>query len=137
MIMSNERSGWNVEKIRKKHDKNKFLWQLNTASWKKMFFIFSKFSTFQPDLSLLKCLPLPVSWDGQQAWKKSSKRWKSVWFSVFFIIEQVFLKCIHRKNKKAKPVFASITIPSYVFSKNINTLSLKPQVQCLMKTIDF
>ena len=69
--------------------------------------------------------------------EKSSKRWKNVWFSVFFIIEQVFFKGVHRKDKKAKSVFTSIPIPNYTFSKNKNANSLKLQVQCLMKTIDF
>ena len=58
-------------------------------------------------------------------------------FRFFFIIEQVFIKGVHRKDKKVKTVFASITIPNYVFSKNENKHSLKPQVQCLIKTIDF
>ena len=47
--------------------------------------------------------------------EKSSKRWKSVWFSVFFILEQVFFKGVHRKTKKVKSLFASILIPNYMF----------------------
>ena len=69
--------------------------------------------------------------------EKTLKTWKNVWFPVFFIIERVFIKGIHRKDKKVKTVFPSITIPNYVFSKNKNTDSLKPQVQWLMKTINF
>ena len=49
----------------------------------------------------------------------------------------MFLKGVHRKDKNAKSVFASIPIPNYTFSKNNNVNSLKLQVQCLMKTIDF
>ena len=56
---------------------------------------------------------------------------------IFSIIEQVFFKGVHRKDKNAKSVFASIPIPNYAFSKIKKSNSLKPQVQCLMKTIDF
>ena len=69
--------------------------------------------------------------------EKSSKTWKNVLFSVLFIIERVFINGIHRKDKKVKTVFASIPIPNYAFSKNKKYNSLKPQVQCLMKTIRF
>ena len=58
-------------------------------------------------------------------------------FRFFFIIGQVFFKGVHRKGKKVNTVFASIPIPNYVFSKNKNNNSLKPQLQCLMKTIAF
>ena len=42
-----------------------------------------------------------------------------------------------QKRQKIKTVFESIPIPKYAFSKNLNTNSLKTQVQRLMKTIDF
>ena len=58
-------------------------------------------------------------------------------FRFFFIIERVFIRGIHRKDKTIKTVFESIPIPKYAFSKNKNTNSLKPQVQRLMKTVDF
>ena len=42
---------------------------------------------------------------------------KKLMFIVFFIIERVFFKGIHRKNKKVKTLFASILIPKCVFLK--------------------
>ena len=42
-----------------------------------------------------------------------------------------------QKRQKMKMLFESIPIPKYVFSKNKNAHSLKPQVQRLMKTVDF
>ena len=42
-----------------------------------------------------------------------------------------------QKRQKMKTVFESIPIPKYAFSKNKNKNSLKPQVQRLMKTVDF
>ena len=68
--------------------------------------------------------------------KNLQKCEKHVIFS-FFIIERVFIRGIRRKNKKVKTVFASIPIRKYTFSKNKNVNSLKPQVQRLMKTVDF
>ena len=62
---------------------------------------------------------------------------KNVRFSFVFIIERVFIKGIHRKVLKIKTTFASITIPNYAFSKKTITNSLKPQVQRLMKIVDF
>ena len=56
---------------------------------------------------------------------------------MFFVIERVFIRGIHRKDKKMKMLFESIPIPKYAFSKNKNAISLKPQVQRLMKTVDF
>ena len=58
-------------------------------------------------------------------------------FRVFSIIERVFIRGIHRKDKQVKTVFESIPIPKYAFSKNKNTHSLKPQVQRLVKNVDF
>ena len=58
-------------------------------------------------------------------------------FPVFTIIGRVFFQGIHRKDKNIKTVFESIPIPKYAFSKNKNKNSLKPQVQRLMKTVDF
>ena len=55
----------------------------------------------------------------------------------FSVIERVFIRGIRRKNKKVKTVFASIPSRKYTFSKNKNVNSLKPQVQRLMKTVDF
>ena len=49
----------------------------------------------------------------------------------------MFIRGIRRKNKKVKTVFASIPSRKYTFSKNKNVNSLKPQVQRLMKTVDF
>ena len=69
--------------------------------------------------------------------EKSSKRWKNVWFSVFFIIEQVFFKGIHRKTKKVKTLFASILIPSFVFYKIENTKNWKTRIQFIMKITFF
>ena len=40
-------------------------------------------------------------------------------------------------EKKEKTDFASIPIRKYTFSKNKTVNSLKPQVQRLMKTVDF
>ena len=37
---------------------------------------------------------------------------------IFFIIEQVFFKGVHRKDKNVQTVFASIPIPNFAFSKN-------------------
>ena len=49
--------------------------------------------------------------------EKLIKNMKRLIFIVFFIIERVFFKGIHRKNKKVKTLFASILIPKCVFLK--------------------
>ena len=60
--------------------------------------------------------------------EKNVKNLKKRVFSVFFIIERVFVKGIHRKIKKVKLVFASFLIRNYTFSKkyeiikNTNTI---------------
>ena len=55
----------------------------------------------------------------------------------FFIIERVFFKGIHRKNKKVKTAFASILIPKCGFSKTKMQNILNHRVQFIMKIMIF
>ena len=58
-------------------------------------------------------------------------------FRFFFLLERMFFKGIHRKNKNMKTLFASILIPSCVFFKNKNIISCKHRIQFITKTMIF
>ena len=101
---------------------------------------FHFFWVSQPERLMLKIVLLLVGWDAQEAfleWRKIDKKHEKTDFYSFFIIERVFFKGIHRKNKKVKTLFASILIPKCVFSKTKIQNIINHRIQFIMKITIF